>query len=274
MKAIGFCDFISLGRPQWRGQTSLAKALFFLLLGSPDTHTRIRNSHVLNLVERLDLPSHSRVLDVGCGRAVALFWLARRHPDWHLTGVELDPALAGPTRQAIERGHWSNMTIVEGSVAEYPKGEELADERTYDLVLCIDVLEHIAHDLPLLRRLRRALKPGGYLVLHAPRRRQEQWRLLPAFHQHEVDGHIRNEYTAEELRERLMAAGFQLLELRETFGRWGEVSFEFNNLAWRHPPLRYLLAVITYPVAIPTGYWDTRQRPVRGNSFLIAAMRD
>lgn len=268
MKAVGLWDFISLGRPQWRGQRSLAKALFFLLLGSPDTHTRIRNSHVLNLVERLNLPPGSRVLDVGCGRAVALFWLAQRHPDWHLTGVELDPALVGPTRRAIERSHWPNMTIVEGSV------EELADEMAYDLVLCIDVLEHIAHDLALLRRLRRALKPGGYLALHVPRRHQEQWRLFSAFQQHEVDGHIRDEYTEEELRERLIAAQFQLLELQETFGRWGEVSFELNNLAWRHPPLRYLLAVLTYPVTIPIGYWDTRQRSARGNSFLIAATRD
>jgi len=263
--AFSFRDFVSLGRPQWRGQTSLAKALFFLLLGSPDTHTRIRNTHVLNVVEQLPLPPQAKVLDAGCGRGVSLFWLARRHPEWQLTGVELDPELIGSCRRAAERGDWSNLSFVDGTIMS------LADEAAYNLVLCIDVLEHIPDDVGLLWRIRGALKPGGHLVLHVPRRRQEQWRLFPAFRQHEFDGHVRNEYVQSELCQRLAQAGLRVTELRHTIGRWGEASFELNSLAWRRPLLRYFLSLLTYPLAIPMGYIDTCQRQTNGNSFLVVA---
>ncbi len=264
---LGFWDYMGLGRPQWRGQTSLFKTLFFLLLGSPDAHTRVRNTHVLNLVQRLPLPSQAHVMEIGSGRGVALFWLARHHPDWTLTGIELDPSLADSSRMAAKRGGWTNLSFVQSSATT------LSEEECYDLILCVDVLEHIVDDVELLRGIARALRPEGYLVLHVPRRRQDQWRLLNAFKQHTVSDHVRNEYVEEELRERLTEAGLCIREFQYTLGRWGEISFELNMLAWRQRWLRNLLMLMTYPVAIPIGYIDTRQQHEHGNGFLVAAQR-
>ena len=36
---------------------------------------------------------------------VVLFWLARYHPDWRLTGVEMDPLTAGDARCVVEQGN-------------------------------------------------------------------------------------------------------------------------------------------------------------------------
>lgn len=38
----------------------------------------------------------------------------------------------------------------------------------FDVVACFDVLEHIPEPLPVVRTIRRALKPGGLLAIHAP----------------------------------------------------------------------------------------------------------
>lgn len=273
-----------MGRFQWRGQTSFLKAVFFLILGTPDTHTRLRNSHVINQIERLNLPPHSRVLEGGFGRAITLFWLARHHPDWHLTGVELDPLMAGDARRVIERGNYPNMEIIEGSI------EGLDEENTCDLVISIDIMEHIEDDVGLLRRYLRALKPGGYLVLHVPKRHQEQWRLIPAFSQHHVHsfvrdrhivdedirqvhvhGHVRDEYTAEDIHQVVERSGFKIVELYETIGRWGEVSFELNQFFWRYSALRYSFVLLTYPIAVPLGYLDIRRIPQQGNALLVVA---
>ncbi len=266
-KGIGFWDYMGLGRQQWRGQTSGFKALFFLLLGSPDAHTRVRNTHVLNLVQRLPVPSNARVLDIGSGRGVALFWLARHHPDWKLRGIELDPVMFNSSRRAASRGGWPNLRFVQDS------GTNLSEEEWYDLVLCVDVLEHITDDVELLRQIARALKPQGYLVMHVPRLHQEQWRWLKIFKEHRVDGHVRDGYTEEDLRQRLADAGFKICEFQYTIGCWGEISFELNMLAWRRWWLRNLLMMLTYPVAIPVGYIDTQQHHQRGNGFLVAAQR-
>lgn len=282
---IGFWDFVAMGREQWRGQRSSLKALFFRVFGTPDTHTRLRNSYVLNQIERLDLSPQSQVLEGGFGRAIVMLSLARRHPDWRLTGIELDPLMAGDARRVIEQGGYSNVRVVKGNI------EELDKKNTYDLVISIDTMEHIEDDVGFLRSHLRALKPGGFLVLHVPKRHQEQWRLIPAFRQHQVkgiarekdeedaravyvEGHVRDEYTAEELVQVAEKAGFRIVDLHETIGRWGEVSFELNNLVWPFPPLRYLLALLTYPLAIPLAYLDLLTSPSRGNSFLLTATRD
>jgi SAM-dependent methyltransferase len=39
---------------------------------------------------------------------------------------------------------------------------------SFDVVLCLDVLEHIPDPLPVVRTIRRAMRDGGLLVLHAP----------------------------------------------------------------------------------------------------------
>jgi len=262
---VNFWDYVGLGRPQWRGESSVAKAIFFLVLGSPDTHSRIRNTHVLNLIERLPLPSRSQAIELGSGRGVALFWLARHHSDWQLAGVDLDPEMATTSERAARRGGYSNLNFREGAA------EDMAAAQRYDLVLCVDALEHIADDYGLLVKIRHALKPEGHLVLHVPRRRLDQWRWISTFRQHSVDGHVGDEYEEEQLRELLERAGFRTREFRQTFGRWGEISFELNMLAWRKRWLRNLLALFTYPIAIPLGYLDIKANIKQGNSFLVAA---
>jgi SAM-dependent methyltransferase len=247
----------------------LLKGLVFLVWGTPDVHTRLRNGYVLNRIEQLDLPPRSSVLDMGCGRAVSLFWLARRHPDWHLTGVELDPAQAQSARQAVERGPWPNMSIVEGKLQDL--GEDNSRMLTYDLIMAVDVMEHVEDDVGLLREIRRMLTPGGYLILHVPRRQQDQWRWLPIFERYEVHDHVRTGYTSEGLRQMALAAGFRAVDVRATVGRWGEISFELNNLLWPWPTLRYLLAILTYPITVPLAYLDVRHPPRTGNSLLLTA---
>ena len=263
--SIGFWDYVSLGRPHWRGEHSLPRAAFFRVLGSPAMHSRIRNTHALNLVERLTLPQEARTLELGAGRGIGLFWLAQHHPEWTLTGIDIDPEMTGMSERAARRGGWENLTFVEGAAAD------LEADEPYDLVLCIDTLEHIVDDYGLLITILRALKPGGHLILHVPRRRHEQWRWIRAFHGFEVDDHVRDEYEKEELLRLLLRTGFRVSEFKQTFGRWGEISFELNSIGWRTPTLHSLVALLTYPVAVLLGYWDTRRTPESGNGYLVAA---
>jgi len=283
---ITLLDFATMGRPHWRGQTSLLKKAFFFIFGSPDTHTRLRNSYVINGIEQLDLPPTCRVMEAGCGRAIPLLWLAKRHPSWKLTGIELDPILARSVQRILAYGHWPNVDFSEKDILT------LNEENIYDLIIFIDVLEHIKDDVGLLTRFRRALKPGGYVVVHVPRRHQQMWRWLPPFRRHGVighvredtvggskrrvviEGHVREEYIEEELQQAAEKAGLRVVKLRQTIGRLGEISFELNNLFWPQQVLRYMAALVTWPLAIPIGYLDVRRNPPVGNSLLLIATRD
>jgi 2-polyprenyl-3-methyl-5-hydroxy-6-metoxy-1,4-benzoquinol methylase len=264
---LPFWDYANIGRPQWRGQKDLARKLTWFILGAPDIHTRVRNTHVINVVERLPMPIDAKILDAGCGRAVALYYLTRRHPDWQLTGLELDDEMVDSCQKTASAGSYNNLKFIQTTI------NELSEETAYNLVLCIDVLEHIPDDVGLLRRIYHALVPGGYLVLHVPRRGSEQWRFWSGFHEHGVESHVREEYRQEELQQRFEQAGLTILELNQTFGRAAEIAFEINHAFERNWTLRQIIAILTHPLTLPLAYGDTRHYQKRGNSFLVLAQR-
>ena len=111
--------------------------------------------HVLErTIERLGMPPRARILDAGCGSGRNMVELARRG---EVTGVEISPTSAELAR-ARHVGE-----VVEGSVMEMPFAPD-----SFDLAVCLDVVEHLPDDRGALRELRRVLAPGGALLVTVP----------------------------------------------------------------------------------------------------------
>jgi len=263
---LGFGEFWQIGREQWRVQAGIFARLFVRLLGPLGMHARIRSGHVLRTIKGQNLPEDASLLDAGCGHAYTTFWLAQRRPSYRLTGVEIDAALVIANRQiAADLG-------LEQLVFRHESLERLADTAAYDLIYSIDVLEHIAADVQTLRRLRRALKPGGRLLLHLPLRHQQQRRIFPSFRRHTIDDHVRDEYTLDEIQAKLAAAGLDLTWHGWGFGPAGELAFKLDYLGWQRAWLRNLLALFTFPLALLLAYLDVRSERQEGNSMLLLAV--
>jgi SAM-dependent methyltransferase len=262
---LNFRQFWRIGREQWLAQDSMPARAFVRLLGPLGMHARIRNAHLLRVLSGLELPSNARVLDAGCGHAYATFWLAQRFPSHHLVGIEQDAALVAANKRIATELGLAGVEFRHGSV------ETVGEDAAYDLVFSIDVLEHVVDDVGVLRCFRRALKPGGVLLLHLPLRHQAQRRVFPVFRQHVVDDHVRDEYTPDEIGAKLREAGFRLRWQGWGFGLAGELAFELNYLGWRRSWLRNLLALLTFPLALPLAYLDVRTAPEQGNSLLLLA---
>jgi len=256
-------EFWRIGREQWRVQDAALVRAFTRLLGPLGMHARIRNAHVLRAIKGLALPEQAAILDAGCGHAYTTFWLAQRHSSHQFTGIEIDPVLLDANRRIAAELGLEHVTFRRQSL------EEMADVAAYDLAYSIDVLEHIADDVEALGRLRRALKPGGRLLLHLPLRHQQQRRIFPIFRQHTIDDHVRDEYTLDEIQAKLSQVGFSPAWHGWGFGPAGELAFELNYLGWRRRWLRNLLALMTFPLALPLAYLDVRSARQEGNSLLL-----
>ncbi len=93
---------------------------------------------------------------------------------------------------------------------------ELVFSRTYpdhefDAIVLLDVLEHVADDHALLRDLERRLRPGGLLIISVPAHQA-------LYTQHDVAlGHHRR-YSADQLRDVIVAAGLHPLRSGSLFG--------------------------------------------------------
>jgi 2-polyprenyl-6-hydroxyphenyl methylase / 3-demethylubiquinone-9 3-methyltransferase len=151
------------------------------------------------------------ILDVGCGGGVLSEPLARLGA--RVTG--LDPA---PTNIAVARLHAERS----GVAVEY-RGEPVeavaARAETFDLVLAMEVVEHVADVPAFVRACGQAVRPGGLLVLATINRTLHAFALaivgaeyvlgwLPKG-THEWDRFV----TPEELTDAIEAAGFSVHDL-------------------------------------------------------------
>src|SRR5437763_8026809 len=105
-------------------------------------------------LDRLPLPRPAVILDAGCGSGRTLE-LLRDYGE--VTGIELDPDAA---EQARRRGCGE---VVEGRLEELPW-----EDGRFDLITCLDVIEHTPDDRATLHELRRVTRSGGWLLVTVP----------------------------------------------------------------------------------------------------------
>jgi SAM-dependent methyltransferase len=107
------------------------------------------------------VPAGTRtVLEVGCGRG-ATGELLRRELGVRVTGVELNPVVAGEAERRLDR-------VVAGDVEDPAVARELAAGGPYDLVLALELFEHLAAPERFLSLARELLRPGGTVLLSTP----------------------------------------------------------------------------------------------------------
>jgi SAM-dependent methyltransferase len=105
-------------------------------------------------IDRLPLPAHPRLLDAGCGSGRTLDELAT-YGD--VSGIDLSEDAVASARG---RGH---DDVHQAAVEDIP-----FPDQTFDVVTCLDVIEHTRDDHVTLRELRRVTRAGGLAVVTVP----------------------------------------------------------------------------------------------------------
>ena len=98
-----------------------------------------------------------RVLDLGCGDGRITALIAREGAE--VTGVD-------PSEVALERARAANPGLDFRSSA--PDGSLPFADGSFDVVVCMNVLEHVADTQRLMSEARRVLRSGGRLAIAVP----------------------------------------------------------------------------------------------------------
>lgn len=152
-----------------------------------------RRSVLTRLLSRLSLREGARILEAGCGYGGNLGMLARFG---EVQAFELDESA---------RRHASASSGIEIASGKLPDQVGFPGE-AFELIVLLDVLEHIEEDVESLRALRERLAPGACIAVTVP---AFPW----LWSTHDEVHHHKRRYTRAGLRRALSEAGFEAIEL-------------------------------------------------------------
>lgn len=154
-------------------------------------------------------------------------------------------------------------------------------QNEFDLIVCVDVMEHIDNDVTVFSNFYKSLKPGGYLLINSP----------SIYGGSDVHGdeeesfigeHARDGYSKEDLESKLHPLGFSTYKCRYTYGFWGDKAW---RLGIKYPmlllniskvfllilPLYYLL---TFPFTLIMMFMDYSIESSRGSGINFIAKKE
>lgn len=231
-------------------------ALALQILGTYDLGARLRYAAVARLLRTLSAPR--TILDIGSGEGLLSFAMLRRWPQTTVVGIDIDRSRNDDATQLARRaGLGDRVTFVHPD--ERPRGTQ------YDLVTCVDVMEHVADDVGFARDIADSTNPSGAAVIHVPG--LDKRRFMREFP--EQSDHVRPGYSITGLPDVLRAAGFQTVKAWPTFGPAGSLAWEGFQLARSGSlPARAFL-----PVWYALAACDAAIIPERGNGVVAIARR-
>lgn len=152
------------------------------------------------LLDVLELSENGNVLDIGCGKGNFLLAFSQKFSKWYLSGVEA-------SRNALS---FAKKKLLNADLREGLFTNGLFDKK-FDLIVALDVFEHLEEPVEFLNTIVPNLKDDGYLFLDVP-----NFKLNPAdlF----VFDHLTH-FTKETLYNLLSSNGLEVISVKENSDR-------------------------------------------------------
>lgn len=227
----------------------------------------------LNSISNGKILHSKKCLDAECGDGTITVLLAKKYPKWQITGIDKDEETIRAVRYRKRLYRLRNARFVQADLLELD-GSPFC-EGTFDLVMILDVMEHIKDDIVLLKRFNQLLSSEGILILHVPAKDQYHFLRKPYFRSH--PDHIRSGYTKKEIIDKVVKAGFNIYSLRRTFGAAATLGCDIENYLTVYRKATLLLSLVKISL-LPLLHFlvqlDLLCSSKTGNGIMIKALKE
>lgn len=246
------------------------RLLDLLLLRAWHVHKELR-SLSSELISKGD---QVNVLDAGAGFGQYTYWLHRKHPRWNILAVDVKDEQVADCNRFFSAIGGTNVQFKVDDLTTFVNPD------SYDLVVCVDVMEHIEPDVQVFKNYFASMKKGAALVISTPSD-QGGSDVHGEGESSFIEEHVRDGYNIKEIEEKLRSAGFTRVEARYQYGTPGKISW---RLSMKYPiqalgvtklfflllPFYYLLA---YPVSYFLNWMDVSMHHRTGTGLIVKAWK-
>lgn len=261
----------SLGR-FFAGSLFLRKTLYFLL-----DLLLLRTWHVKKTLRKIsrEIPQKADILDAGSGFGQYTWRMSRMNSLWNIRAIDINEEQINDCNSFFRKtGLADRVTFKQADLTN------LNDINTYNLILSVDVMEHIEADLLVFQNFCKALKDNGILLISTPSDKGGS----DVHGEHEesfIDEHVRDGYSIKDITEKLSLAGFRSVEVVYTYGKPGNISWRLSmkypikmlNISYLFFLLLPVYYLIFFPVSIILNIFDLFFTHKTGTGLLVTARK-
>lgn len=261
----------ALGR-FFSGPSYMRKSLYFLM-----DLILLRAWHVRKALKKIsrELPDHALILDAGSGMGQYSYRLSRMSKNWQIKGVDVNETEIGDCNSFFRKTGLSDRVSFETADLT-----TLKEPSVYDLIITVDVMEHIREDVTVFKNFYNCLNNNGILLISTPSDQGGS----DTHHDSEesfIDEHVRNGYSIAEITGKLKDAGFTKTEAVYTYGKPGNLSWKLSmkypvkllNISYLFFIVLPFYFVIILPVSVLLNISDLCIKHKKGTGLLITARK-
>lgn len=261
----------SLGR-FFAGSLFLRKTLYFLL-----DLLLLRAWHVNKSLRKIarQFPMEASVLDAGSGFGQYTWRMSRLNSRWRINAIDINE------EQIDDCNSFFGKTGLSDRVS-FQKGDltTLSELNCYNLILSVDVMEHIEEDVLVFQNFYKSLKDNGILLISTPSDKGGS-DVHGDNDESFIDEHVRDGYSIGDITEKLSLAGFSTVEARYTYGNPGNISWRLSmkypikmlNLSYLFFLILPFYYLIFFPVSIVLNIFDLCITHKTGTGLLVTARK-
>ena len=215
------------------------------------------------------------ILDAGSGFGQYTYYLSKQSKNWKILGVDVKQEQIDDCKRFFKQIKKSARVQF-----KYADLTQFKKEAEFDLILSVDVMEHIEEDVTVFKNFNSSLKPGGMLLISTPSDQGGSDVHDDEDHSF-IDEHVRDGYNINEIQEKLKKAGFSKVKSLYSYGIPGKISWK---LSMKYPilllntsklffiilPVYYILA---FPISYILNFWDVRLKHKTGTGLIVKAYK-
>ncbi len=251
-------------------RTPFLRKLFYFLLDV----LLLRSWHIRSELRKLNVSGVKNILDAGSGFGQYSFWMTKKFEQAEILAVDVKEEQVADCNNFFNQIGKSHVKFEVGDLVTFVQPEK------FDLVLCVDVMEHIEEDVQVLTNYCNSLKTGGMLLISTPSN-------MGGSDVHDdgetsfIEEHVRDGYGIEEIEEKCKRAGFSKVDARYSYGAPGKISWK---LSMKYPmlmlnkskaffivlPIYYL---VTMPFSLVLNVFDVNGTHSTGTGLIVKAWK-
>ncbi len=255
------------------GTSVLLRKFFYRLLNILLLRTWHIHKEIKNFRRKYKHVENISILDAGSGFGQYTYYLAKKNPNWQIESIDINDSEIKACNDFFEKAGLKNISCKVADLTNFSNPEK------YDMILSVDVMEHIENDQAVFYNFFESLKKNGMLIISTPsdiggsdvtNDKKESF----------IDEHVRDGYSKNDIFLKLKKVGFKNLDIYYTYGKYGKLSW---RLSMKYPlflikhkwmlPVLFFYYIIVMPFCLLLNFADTRINNKKGTGLIVKAYK-